>query len=152
MGCAFLFQYQLLSVGDKISFHLLKSSSPLHTTSSAGKELTTIVDVLVVMKASVFIVPALLFMEKPVCAAGKLHYLHLSWVTVKCLCTKSVQLHLPALPCLWEPISIEIKSECERQEIKFMAGGRSTNWKTLNEAFFIHKEQCSGSPCAISPH
>lgn len=73
MGCAFLFHYQLLSVGDKISFHLLKSSSPLHSTSSAGKELTTIVDVLVVMKASVFIVPALLFME--VCAAGKLHQL-----------------------------------------------------------------------------
>lgn len=29
---------------------------------------------------------------------------------------------------------------------------RSTDWKTLNETFFIHKGQHSGSPCAISLH
>lgn len=151
MGWAFLFHYQLLSVGDKISFHLFKSSSPLHTTSSAGKELTTIVDVLVVMKASVFIVPALLFME--VCAAGKLHQLYtsLGWLWSVCAQSQSSSISLPC-PACGSQFLLKSKVNVKDRKSNLLLGGRSTNWKTLNEAFFIHKEQRSGSPCAISPH
>lgn len=50
--------------------HLLKVSSPLHTVSLASKILRTDVDILVVVTASVFIMPALLFKEHPTQAAG----------------------------------------------------------------------------------
>lgn len=148
MGCAFLFNYQLLSVGDKISFHLLKSSSPLHTTSSARKELTTIVDVLVVMKASEFIMP--IHGEAGLCC----------WKTppaTPLLGDCEVSVHkvssapspCPALivgaNCYW--------NQKQKAWNKIYCWGRSTNWKTsFKEAFFIHKGQHSGSPCAISLH
>lgn len=54
-----------------MSLHLLKISSPLHTTSLSSKVLRTDVDILVVVAAPVFIKPALLFMEQLAKAAGR---------------------------------------------------------------------------------
>jgi len=53
-----------------MSPHLLKMSSPLHATSSVRKVLRIDVDILEVVTTSVFVMPALLFMEQLTRTAG----------------------------------------------------------------------------------
>lgn len=98
MGCAFLSHYQLLSVGDKISFHLLKSSSPLHTTSSARKELRTIVDVLVVMKASSCQI-SYSWRSRSVLLENSNSYNSLGWLWSVCAQNQSRSISLPCPDC-----------------------------------------------------
>lgn len=152
MGYAFLFQYQLLCGGDKMSLHLLKISSPLHTTSLASTVLRTDADILVVATASVFIMPALLFMEQPTQAArGRPPIIPLSG-------DGEVSVHKIRLDPCPSPSPIAWANfywNWKRMQKPGNQGHfweRSTNWKTLDETFFIHKGQHSGSPCDISSH
>lgn len=149
MGFAFVFHYQLLSGGDKMCLHLLKTSSPLHTVSLASKILRTDVDILVVVTASVFIMPSLLFKEQPTQAAGgRPPAIPLSGDGE--VCAHKIRLDLSPCPGLtaWANFYWNQKwMQKPGNQIHFWE--RSAYWKTLNETFFIHKRQHSGSPCAI---
>lgn len=152
MGCDFLFHYQLLSGGDKTFLHLLKISSPLHTTSLASKVLRTNAGPLAVVTNSVFIMPALPFTEQLIWAAGGRPPI------IPLLGDGEVSMHKirqvpPPCPGLIAPANFyRNQKQMQKPGNQIHFWKRSTYWKTLNETFFIHKGQHSGSPCAISPH
>lgn len=109
-------------------------------------------DILVVVTASVFIMPAPLFMEQLAKAAGRRS------PVIPLSGDGEVPVHkirLDPTPC---PVLIAWANFCWNWKWTHHPGNqnnfweRSTNRNTLNETFFIHKGQHSGSPCAISPH